>query len=99
MERSVALEGMKSSIEGWRSWGIGLSILGVCASVGAVFYDPTVDITGPNLNDRVVNLQGLSVQIMLLIGGSFAALAGVICIAVSSILRAMRANIILKMGD
>lgn len=94
MNRNTALEGMKKSQDGWSSAGTVLLFAGIAGCIFAVSLDPTIEVGSSIYTasvDRVVNLQGQAQQVMALLAGLAAALAGIICHGVSAIIRALRA--------
>lgn len=95
MDRSIAFAGMKEAIEKWRTWGIGLVVIGVLVALAGVWFDPTVAVPSNTLGleaDRIVNLHGLATKIMILIAGAAISVSGVICLSVSSVIRVLRAS-------
>lgn len=93
MDRSVAFAGMKEAIEKWRTWGIGLVVIGVLVALAGSWFDPTVSSNILDLEaDRIVNLHRLATKIMILIAGAAISVSGVICLSVSSVIRVLRAS-------
>ena len=95
MDRDVAFKGMKDAIEQWRTWGLLLITVGLLASGGSFLFDPTLD-SGGFLAERVVNLHALSTKFMILFSGAAVSISGVICLAVSAIIRVLRAVAAIK---
>ena len=98
MNRDVAFAGMKSAIDQWKSAGLALIGIGLLAVVSGFLFDPTIEAQGFT-GDRVVNLHGLSIKFALLVSGAAASISGLICLAVSSIIRVLRASAAINVPD
>lgn len=95
MDREEAQKVMTDSIGSWWTWGLAITFAGVLALLGSFVFDPTIEASILS-GERVVNLHALATKVMILICGATAFISGVICLAVSAIIHALRASSALK---
>lgn len=88
---------MNESVAAWGYWGKLLIIVGVLTVGGGMFlWDPTIEVSTGSYSsqtERVANIQGLAIQLMIVMVGITLSIAGLICTATSGVIRALRANI------